>query len=127
MPLYGEATLELGSSTAIRIGMWHDKSTDKYGVLAGRVGRCTYMVKPPGVFPERFVRAVGEEEQVHLYGEATRMYWGTLSLVCCMANVEPISIKSNKGWQVHLYGEAARCVPEISNPRGVEGEPGRCT
>ena len=25
----GEATLELGSSTAIRIGMWHDKSTDK--------------------------------------------------------------------------------------------------
>ena len=29
VPLYGEATLELGSSTAIRIGMWHDKSTDK--------------------------------------------------------------------------------------------------
>ena len=49
------------------------------------------MVKPPGVFPERFVRAVGEGEQVHLYGEATRMYWGTLySLVCCMANVDPI-------------------------------------
>ena len=100
---------------------------NKNGGLAGRVGRCTYMVKPPGVFPERFVRAVGEGEQVHLYGEATRMYWGTLSLVCYMANVEPISIKSNKGWQVHLYGEAARCVPEISNPRGVEGEPGRCT
>ena len=100
---------------------------NKNGRLAGRVGRCTYMVKPPGVFPERFVRAVGEGEQVHLHGEATRMYWGTLSLVCCMANVEPISIKSNMGWQVHLYGEAARCVPEISNPRGVEGEPGRCT
>ena len=100
---------------------------NKNGGLAGRVGRCTYMVKPPGVFPERFVRVVGEGEQVHLYGEATRMYWGTLSLVCCMANVKPISIKSNKGWQVHLYGEAARCVPEISNPRGVEGEPGRCT
>ena len=28
---------------------------------------------------------------------------------------------------MHLYGEAARCVPEISNPRVVEGEPGRCT
>ena len=36
-------------------------------------------------------------------------------------------MKSNKGWQVHLYGEAARCVPYISNPRVVEGEPGRCT
>ena len=51
---------------------------NKNGGLAGRVGRCTYMVKPPGVFPERFVRAVGEGEQVHLYGEATRMYWGAL-------------------------------------------------
>ena len=36
-------------------------------------------------------------------------------------------IKPNKGWQVHLYGEAARWVHEISNPRVVEGEPGRCT
>ena len=26
---------------------------NKNGGLAGRVGRCTYMVKPPGVFPER--------------------------------------------------------------------------
>ena len=61
---------------------------NKNGGLAGRVGRCTYMVKPPGVFRERFVRAVGEGEQVHLYGEATRMYWGALcSLVCCMTNV----------------------------------------
>ena len=24
---------------------------------------------------------------------------------------------------MHLYGEAARCVPEISNPGVVEGEP----
>ena len=79
------------------------------------------MVKPPGFF-------FPQVEQVHLYGEATRMYWGALcSLVCCMANVDLIEIKSNKGWQVHLYGEAARCVPEISNPRVVEGEPGRCT
>ena len=46
--------------TAIRIGMWHDKSTNKKGGWQGGVGRCTYMVKPPGVFPERFIRAVGE-------------------------------------------------------------------
>ena len=71
--------------------MWHDKSTEKeMGGWQGGLA-CTCMVKPPGVFPERFVRAVGEGEQVHLYGEATRMYWGTLySLVCCMANVDPI-------------------------------------
>ena len=41
-----------------------------------------------GVFSDRFVRAVGEEEQAHLYGEAAQMYRGTLSLVCCMANVD---------------------------------------
>ena len=51
-----------------------------------KAGRCTYMVKPPGFF---FAKAL--LEQVHLYGEATRMYWGTLySLVCCMTNVDPI-------------------------------------
>ena len=33
----------------------------KRGVGRG-VGRCISVVKPPGVFPERFVRAVGEGE-----------------------------------------------------------------
>ena len=34
--LYGEATLKSwGSSTAIRIGMWHDKSTNKKGGWQG--------------------------------------------------------------------------------------------
>ena len=61
-------------------------------------------------------------EQVHLYGEATRMYWGTLySLVCCMTNVDPSEIKSNKGWQVHLYGEAARCTLLLPPLVGLHG------
>ena len=41
--------MELGSSTAIRIGMWHDRSTDNVKKGVGR-----------GVW------------QVHLYGEAAR-------------------------------------------------------
>ena len=42
-PYMGKHSQELGSSTAIRIGMWHDKSTDKQKRgLAGEVGRCTY-------------------------------------------------------------------------------------
>ena len=61
-PIWGSHSQELGSSTAIRIGMWHDKSTNEKGGWQGEVGRCTYMVKPPGVFPERFIRAVGEGE-----------------------------------------------------------------
>ena len=60
--IWGSHSQELGSSTAILIGMWHDKSTKKRGGWQGGVGRCTYMVKPPGVFPERFIRAVGEGE-----------------------------------------------------------------
>ena len=51
-------------------------------------GRCTYMVKPPGFFLPFF----SGMEQVHLYGEATQMDWGTLySLVCCMTNVSDLN------------------------------------
>ena len=43
----------------------------KEGGLAGGVGRCTYMVKPPGVFTEIFIRTAGEgARQVHLNGGA---------------------------------------------------------
>ena len=91
-PIWGSHS-RVGEQYALVCGMTN-QPINKNGGLAGRVGRCTFVVKPPGVFPERFVRAVGEGEQVHLYGEATRMYYGTLSLVCCMANVEPISIGS---------------------------------
>ena len=34
-PIWGSHSQELGSSTAIRIGMWHDKSTNKKGVGRG--------------------------------------------------------------------------------------------
>ena len=65
MPLYGEATLKSWGAVrlyALVCGMTN-QPINKKGGLAGGVGRCTYMVKPPGVIPERFVRAVGEEEQ----------------------------------------------------------------
>ena len=62
--LFWRRFLASRNRTAIRIDMWHDRSTEKLKSEVGRgVGRCTYMVKPPGVFPERFVRAVGEGEQ----------------------------------------------------------------
>ena len=66
---------------------------------------------------------------MHLYGGAAAMLDDVMRVPW---EVDPIYkrgsylIKSNKCWQVHLYGEAARCVPEISNPRVVEGELGRC-
>ena len=59
VPLYGEATLKSWGAVllyALVCGMTN-QPIKKRGV-----GRCTYMVKPPGVFPERFVRAVGEGE-----------------------------------------------------------------
>ena len=34
-PIWGSHSQELGNSTAIRIGMWHDKSTKKGGLAGG--------------------------------------------------------------------------------------------
>ena len=61
--LYGKATLKSWGAVllyALVCGMTNQPK--QKGGLAKGVDRCTYMVKPPGVFPERFIRAVGEGE-----------------------------------------------------------------
>ena len=72
----------LAAGPAVEERPEHDQEdVGQEGGQKGRKGWGSFFFPPPKA----------QLEQVHLYGEATRMYWGTLySLVCCMANVDPI-------------------------------------